>query len=319
MSRWAVVIGIDDYRDERLRLYGAVRDAVRFGRWVTSDEGGKVPPSNCRLLLGRHADDRARSGEEVESTKDIVESTEDIVEPTKDNIVKAINQVVAAGEAEGQAEQLYFYFSGHGVTAKLAGREESALAMPGFTSQHPEHSLAVRSLAEHLETTLFADQFFFIDACRKAWQRESQIGRWPIPRRRDPGRPPVQQFILYATSPGLPANEVGWPDEAVGAFTEVLMKGLAGEEQAKAWSWDRNCYEVRWERLATYVNRMMRARRHSAAYARDPPPGGWPIQIPQDAGSRGVADRDRDARLASYNRGRFGDVGRRRCSARSDR
>ena len=174
VPRWAIVIGIDDYRDEQLRLYGAVRDAVRFGRWVTSDEGGKVPHSNCRLLLGRHADDRERSGEEVEST-------EDIVEPTKGNIVKAINEVVAAGEAEGQAEQLYFYFSGHGVTAKLAGREEIALAMPGFTSQHPEHSLAVRSLAEHLETTLLADHFFFIDACRKAWQRESQIGRWPIP------------------------------------------------------------------------------------------------------------------------------------------
>ena len=70
MSRWAVVIGIDDYRDEQLRLYGAVRDAVRFCRWVTSNEGGKVPRSNCRLLLGRHADDRERSGEEVESTRD---------------------------------------------------------------------------------------------------------------------------------------------------------------------------------------------------------------------------------------------------------
>jgi hypothetical protein len=308
MSRWAVVIGIDDYQDERLRLYGAVRDAVRFGRWVTSDEGGKVPRSNCRLLLGRHADDRERRGEEVESTKDVVESTEDIVEPTKNNIVKAINEVVAAGEAEGQAEQLYFYFSGHGVTARLAGREESALAIPGFTSQHPEHSLAVRSLAEHLETTPFKDQFFFIDACRKAWQRQAQIGRWPIPRRRDPGKPPVQQFILYATSPGLPAREVGWPDEAVGAFTDVLMDGLAGDEQAKAWSWDRNCYEVRWERLATYVNRMMGKKRYSVVYSRDPPPDGWPIQIPQDAGSRGVADRDRDARLASYTRGRFGNV-----------
>ena len=108
VPRWAIVIGIDDYRDEQLRLHGAVRDAVRFGRRVTSDEGSKVPHSNCRLLLGRHADDRERSGEEVESTKDIVESTEDIVEPTKGNIVKAINEVVAAGEAEGQAEQLYF-------------------------------------------------------------------------------------------------------------------------------------------------------------------------------------------------------------------
>ena len=301
MPGWAIVIGIDDYRDEELRLYGAVRDAVRFGKWVTFDEGGNVSSANCRFLLGRHADNPGPSG-------DAVELINDNVPPTKDNIVKAINEVVAAAEVHGQTEQLYFYFSGHGVTAELAGREESALVMPGFSSQHPEHSLALRSLTEHLETTLFKDQFFFIDACRKAWKPQVDIGRWPIPRRRDPGKPPVQQFILYATSPGLPANEVGWPDEAVGAFTEVLMAGLAGEEQAKAWSWDRNCYEVRWERLATYVNRVMRDRRYSAAYSPDLPPGGWPIQIPQDAGSRGVADRDRDARLASYNRGRFSDV-----------
>jgi hypothetical protein len=35
------------------------------------------------------------------------------------------------------------------------------------------------------------------------------------------------------------------------------------------------------------------------------PPGGWPIQIPQDTGSRGVAGRDRDALLASFPRDRF--------------
>lgn len=294
VSRWAIVIGIDEYRDERLRLGGAVRDAVLFERWVTSPEGGGVPSSNCRLLLGRRAEDPDRSDADVE--------------PTKDNIVKSLNDVVAAAEADGHAEQLYFYFSGHGVTAELAGREESALAMPGFDTQHTGHSLAVRSLAEHLETTPFNDQFFFIDACRNApRQRHAEIGRWPIPRRRDPGKPPVQQFILYATSPGLTAVEVGWFDEAVGAFTEVLMEGLAGAERAKAWSWDRNCYEVRWERLATYVNRRMRSKRHSVALG-NAPPGGWPIQIPQDAGSRGVANRERDACLASYHRGRFGDV-----------
>lgn len=298
---WAVIIGIDDYRDENLRLNGAVRDAVAFGKWAVRPEGGNVPPDNCRFLLGRHADSPALSRDEVKLTKGSLP-------PTKDNIVQELSEVVAAAEAHGQADQLYFYFSGHGVTAELAGREESALALPGFSSQHPQHSLALRSLTEHLETTLFADQFFFIDACRKRLDPESQIGRWPIPRRRDPGKPPVQQFILYATSPGLTAQEVGWPDEAVGAFTKVLMAGLAGCEQAKAWSWERNCYEVRWERLATYVNQVMKDERHSAKYGADPPPKGWPIQIPQDAGSRGVAKRDRDACLASYQRGSFDAV-----------
>jgi len=106
----------------------------------------------------------------------------------------------------------------------------------------------------------------------------------------------------------MSALQIGWPDESVGAFTEVLMQGLAGEEQAKAWSWDRNCYEVRWERLARYVNHQMRAKRYVASSDGPAPAEGWPIQIPQDAGSRGVADRDRDACLASYGRNRFDDV-----------
>ena len=289
--RWAIVIGIDDYGREDMQLSAAVADAVRFRDWVVSEEGGNVPPSNLRLLLGRRPDDPARK--------------EDDPAPTKDNIVTAINDVVNAG-AEG-AEQLYFFFAGHGITARVSNRDEGALVTPGFDELHTDHSLALRSLTEHFETTPFADQFVFVDACRNVpWRdREFEIGRWPIPRRRDPGQPPVQQFILHATSPGLTATEVGWPGEAAGAFTDVLMEGLAGAGRAKAWSWERNCYEVRWERLATYVNDVMGQRKHPTKPDPGMPAEGWPIQIPQDAGSRGVADRDRDPLLVSFPQGRF--------------
>jgi hypothetical protein len=291
---WAIVVGIDDYGAEEPQLRGAVRDALAFRSWVTSSAGGGVSERNCHLLLGRRADDLGRD--------------DAALEPTKDNIVAALNEVVAAAEAVGRGARLYFYFSGHGITAELAGREESALVMRGFDAEHPSHSLAVRSLAEHLETTPIDDQFFFVDACRnRPRQRYAEIGRWPIPRRRDPGQPPVQQFILHATSPGLRAVEVGSFDEAGGAFTSVLMEGLAGDGHAKAWSWDRGCYEVRWERLATYVNRKMRQQSHVVG-GRLGPSAGRAIQIPQDAGSRGVAHRDRDPCLASYDRARFADV-----------
>ena len=112
------------------------------------------------------------------------------------------------------------------------------------------------------------------------------------PRRRDPGAQPVQQFILYATSPGRTAAELGWPGEATGAFTSTLLEGLGGTEDAKAWSWERNCYEVRWERLASFVNQRMRQR---AGRPPEVPARDWPVQIPQDTGTRGVADRDRRA------------------------
>jgi hypothetical protein len=280
--RWAIVIGVDEYGADGLRLSGAVSDALRFRDWAVS--GGGVPADNLRLLLGRRANDPGGDGESA---------------PTKDNIVSAISDVVSAAD---EADRLYFYFSGHGLMARVAGRDESALVTPGFDDVHTDHSLAVRSLTEHFETTLFKDQFFFIDACRDIpWEnREFEIGRWPVPRRRDPGAQPVQQFILYATSPGRKAAEVGFPGEAQGTFSRVLMDGLAGGERAKAWSWERNCYEVRWERLASYVNVQMSAGKPDGV-----PPERWAAQIPQDAGSRGVAGRDRDPPVVSYASGHF--------------
>jgi caspase domain-containing protein len=287
--RWAIVIGIDEYGSDELRLYAAVSDALKFRDWVVAADGGGVPASNLRLLLARRSDDPSAG--------------DDALDATKDNIVTAINDVVVA-TAEHEVERLYFYFAGHGITARVANRDESALVTPGFDALHTDHSLAVRSIAEYFETTSFADQFLFIDACRNVpWaDQEFEIGRWPVPRRREPGARPVQQFVLYATSPGRPAAELGWPGEARGAFTGTLLEGLAGTEDAKAWSWERNCYEVRWERLATFVNRKMRQRadRPPEVPARD-----WPIQIPQDTGARGVADRDRDVPVVSFTSGRF--------------
>jgi hypothetical protein len=279
---WAIVIGVDEYGEGAPRLHSAVDDAEAFHAWLLSPTGGNLPSDNVRLLLGRAPDDPDRSGDEHV--------------PTKDNIVRAINEVMAASRGVGDA--LYFFFSGHGITASYAGREESALVTPGFDDRHRDQTIAVRSIAEFFETTQFQDQFFFIDACRSALRRSnSQIGAWPIPRRRNPGQGPVQQFIFYATSPGLTAGEPGWPDE-LSAFTQVLMDGLAGAGKAKAWSWERNCYEVRWERLATYVKDEMEKRRLPTERPSDMPPDGWPFQIPQDVGTRGVAGRDRDARLA---------------------
>jgi caspase domain-containing protein len=285
---WAVVIGVDEYGHDDLRLSAAVADAEMFCKWVVDANGGNVPRENLRLLLAR--------------SRDRPEGSQKERAPTKDNIVTAINEVVTA--SGGVGERLYFFFAGHGITARVANRDESAIVTPGFDELHPDHSLAIRSLTEFFETTQFQDQFFFVDACRDIpWRdREFEIGRWPIPRRRNPGQPPVQQFILYATSPGLTAAEVGWPEEAIGAFTEVLMAGLGGHGRAKAWSWERNCYEVRWEKLATYVKTAMEQKAHPTRPPPGMPPGGWPIQVPQDAGSRGVAGRDRDALLASFPR-----------------
>ena len=196
----------------------------------------------------------------------------------------------------GKGERLYFFFAGHGLTTRVSNRDESALLATDFTSVNTDHSIALRSLWEFFETTQFDDQFFFVDACRNVppWGEgaEFELGRWTLPRTRDPGMPPVQQFILYATSPKLKATEVrDEPGEEHGAFTAALLDGLRGAGAAKAWSWERQCYEVRWERLADYVKKRVETR--GAQGRRDAE--GALLQIPQDTGSRGVAGRERDA------------------------
>lgn len=53
---WAVVIGISSYADSRIPgLRYADRDAESFYQWLTSPEGGRLPPANIQLLLNRQA------------------------------------------------------------------------------------------------------------------------------------------------------------------------------------------------------------------------------------------------------------------------
>src|SRR4051794_18759837 len=102
----------------------------------------------------------------------------------------------------------------------------------------PDNSWSLRSLWEYLATFDFGDQFFFVDACRNAPRvQEVRIGYWPRPRRRDLGAPLTQQqFILYATSPGLLAAETSSAaGHERGAFTQTLLAGLRGTGAAKTY------------------------------------------------------------------------------------
>ena len=292
MANWAVVVGIDRYWSEAAHLKGAVHDALAMREWLLDPAGGDVPADNLQLILAPGPNSPAP------------EAGVEWVLGTKANIIVAINDLMQL--SGGKGDRLYFYFAGHGLTARVSNRDESALLATDFTSINTDNSIALRSLWEYFETTQFEDQFFFVDACRNVppWGEgaEFELGRWTLPRSRDPGLPPVQQFILYATSPKLKATEVrDVPGEEHGAFTAALLDGARGAGAAKAWSWERRCYEVRWERLADYVKKRVESEKRQVAESAE----GALLQIPQDSGSRGVAGRERDAVLTSFSPAAF--------------
>jgi len=286
---WAIVIGIDRYWSKRACLNGAVRDALLMRDWLLDPAGGGVLEENLALILSPAADKKPKGLEAVEATNAaIVNSIADLLKRSK-----------------GEGERLYFFYAGHGLTARVNQRDENALVCSDFTDLLTTNSLALRSLWEFFETVQFQDQFFFVDACRNIpWENvEFEVGRWPLPRKRDPGLPPAQQFILYATSPGLRAQELQEAGNERGAFTDVLLDGLRGKSKAKAWSSDNENYQVRWERLVDYIKKELEDRRVAVGQgaAQDV------FQIPQDTGAHGVAGRERNPVLAEFPSDAFDD------------
>jgi hypothetical protein len=256
--------------------------------WLLDPAGGDVKEENMALILSPNAGDDPG----VKSP-----------EAARDAIVTSIADLLK--RSKGKGERLYFFYAGHGLTARVNQRDENALVCSDFTDVLTTNSLALRSLWEFFETVQFQDQFFFVDACRNIpWENvEFEVGRWPLPRKRDPGLPPAQQFILYATSPGLRAQELQEAGNERGAFTEVLLDGLCGKAKAKAWSSETQNYQVRWERLVEYVKSELEACRLNVAkgLAQDV------FQIPQDTGARGVAGRERNPALAEFAADAFPD------------
>jgi hypothetical protein len=281
MDTWALVIGIDRYELPDANLSGASRDALMMREWLVDPAGGNVPDGNVILLLSPREDAEPPG---VESRL-----------ATQGNILDAIAELIM--RSGGGGERLYFFFAGHGVSTFVDASEENALVAADFTGTRTQNSVALRTLWEYFETWQFKDQFFFIDACRNIpVDFDFRVGEWTQPRRRDPGVPPVQQFILYATSPGLRAAETGAPGDERGHFTDALLAGLRGAGAAKAWSRANRSYDVRWDRLVRYVKDDVERRRIEVGGAA----GGGVFQVPQESPKRGVAGRDPDPVLSRF-------------------
>ena len=246
-----------------------------------------MPATNLQLALSR-----TDSSPEVDPSFGALEAT-------KANLVIAINNLMVL--SGGKGERLYFYFAGHGLTTRVSNRDESAAARDRLHEhQHrpvPRAAVAVGVLRD--------DAVRRPVPVRRRVPQRAAVGR----RRRVRARP------LDAAAQPRPGHAAGaavhplrhlaeaaaaeirdTPGQEHGAFTAALLEGLRGGGAAKAWSWQRQCYEVRWERLADYVKRRVESEARKV--------GGSPrtrrSRSRRTPAAAAVAGRDRDALLTSF-------------------
>ena len=269
MANWAIVIGIDRYWLPTAWLRGGVRDALAVQQWLLDPRGGNVPAENLVLLLSPTPGSAVPAGLQA-------------AEADYDGIVTSIDSLI--NRSNGKGERLFFHFSGHGLVDRIAFSDVQALVPTDFTDLLTTRALKLQDILDVFEATQFAEQFFFIDACRNIpWQQEFRIGEYPRPAVRDPNAPAVQQFAFYATSPRLTAAEIGSLSDERGAFTTVLLDGLHGKGAAKVWDVANEEYVVRVDRLLDYLVSQVSAR---IAASRNEPENRR-IQVPRLAGERG--------------------------------
>jgi caspase domain-containing protein len=302
---WAVVIGINRYWRRDACLNGARNDALRMCKWLLQSrpDGAGIPPRQLFVVLDADSPDHTPMA--------LPPSVNVIEDATKGRINDVLERVYQ--KSDGVGERFYFFFAGHGVMVLDNGSPQSAIVAGDFNESNTENSLSLRSILDYFRSMEFADQFFFIDACRNIpWEGKLRVGTAPWPKDRPPTAPPAQQFVFFATSPGVQAGEIDLAgSERGGAFSEALLKGLNGKGAAKAYDPDTRQHLVRWDLLVTHVLNDVVARRID--FSKDPKrqKEARLIQTPQDAeGARGSTDqhgrpRETNPVLARFDPARF--------------
>lgn len=270
MSRFAIIIGVDHYENPAWRLTAAVDDALAFREWALGPGG--VPPENVHLLLS------PTPGREPSVPYAPADS---------DHITDLIHEFQRGRGADG--ERLYFYYAGHGAAAP--GAQDEVSILPADVRAFPRDAKRIIGFSEilpPLQERGPASQFFFVDACRDLLLEDFTrgaapvMGRWrgppatEAPRRR-------AQYLLYATSPGGRALEMGR-----GVFGHLLLQGLKGHPGALLWSQLKRDYELRFSQLAEFVRTEVETQVNRLG-------GGWRqfLQLPEQdvpPGSSGQRD-----------------------------
>ncbi len=233
----AVVIGVNRYEQSDYTLTAPVPDALAFARWVTQPGAGRATKESLTLLLSPNPDD------------DLGEFAGVYKDATTASLQEALLQY--PGGSADKPRRLWLFYAGHAIAPKGANPDQGPLLLPpdfkNITISQTVPSLPFEVIRQVLVSAGPAEQVIFIDACRK--QMPSETGLYGVNLVFDTNeqRPNNTQAVLYATTNGSTANQVGR-----GLFSEALLKGLNGVAELRYDVLNED-YTLRFPALSRYV------------------------------------------------------------------
>ncbi len=192
-NAYALIVGIEKYRDVEAKATGARADAEGFAALAKRTLG--APEENIRLALGNHA--------------------------TKVDIEKHIDWLVANVPDKGR---IYFYFSGHGAPDASKGTPY-LLPYDGDPSALDRTALVLAQVLDALNRSKAADTVAFIDACFSGSGGRSVLPKGARPLVRVKKSRKVARVALFSA---VSDAQISGPsaDGKSGLFTHYLMRGL---------------------------------------------------------------------------------------------
>jgi formylglycine-generating enzyme required for sulfatase activity len=205
-KRFALIIGVDEYRDKQInRLYGAAKDARTLADALVRYAG--FPADQVTLLATGEAEER---------------------EPSRANILQRLLNLNGAVPKDGL---LLISFSGHGMQRGDRAFLLSSDARVGSMSLLENTSIGVSQMKAFIRQSGAKQVLMILDACRndpggRADAPNPLTGAYRFDF--DTRNQEVEAFAtLYATEVGERAYE--YTEKNQGYFTWALVEGLKGE------------------------------------------------------------------------------------------
>jgi hypothetical protein len=231
-NAYALIIGVEKYRDVKTKALGAGNDAKIFANLVKQTMG--VPDKNVRVAIG----DRA----------------------TKSDIEKHVDWLITNVPKGGR---IYLFFSGHGAPD---GAEGTPFLLPydGDPAALERTALPLQTILDRLEKSPATDAIAFVDTCFSGAGGRSVLPEGARPLVRVKKTEATAKVALLSASSG---EQISGPsaDKKNGVFTRYVTEGV-GRGQADV----DGDGQVTLQELAGWVK--PRVEREAKAQGRDQSP-----------------------------------------------